>query len=141
MEFSVYAVVIMFLFIFGNQEELPVLSWNSGGTKQCNHTYWETHTVPWHLVKISYFVTSIIIFSGTTCKLDKILNKNWKLLKYNSTRRMENRMYALIYQFNLGNNVGAGRWILFTGTCLVTCTCIVHDLMSCKWSSLTTYIY
>lgn len=32
MEFSVYAVVIMFLFIFGNQEELPVLSWNSGGT-------------------------------------------------------------------------------------------------------------
>ena len=62
-------------------------------------SFQETHTVPWHLVKISCFVTSIIIFSGTTCKLDKILNKNWKLLKYNSTRRMENRMYALMYQF------------------------------------------
>ena len=38
MEFSVYAVVIMFLFIFGNQEELPVLSWNSAGTNVTTST-------------------------------------------------------------------------------------------------------
>lgn len=51
MEFSVYAVVIMFLLIFGNQEELQVLSWNSGGTKVTIPTKKHTH-VPWHLVKL-----------------------------------------------------------------------------------------